>query len=293
MIRVALRHAFAEAWSIARSGPGLTALAVGLITLALYIPGLLLLLTQNVSRLASNVDVPPSFVVTMAPEADARAVAGALASEPEVARVRIVRPSAARDHFLTTFPDLRPALVRLPDLEFPTVLEVVLARTSLGSSTRLAAKARRLPGVEQVQEEAIFETRFRDAVSIVKRFAYVLGAVLCLAGVLSVASAVRLALDQHRDEVEIMRLMGATEAKIRAPFWLHGALEGAAGGVLALLLLVGTYAAATRVLQLSPHPILSIFWVRFFPPAALAVFPAAGAAAGLLGAAMSVREGVV
>jgi len=268
-------------------------LAVGLITLALYIPGLLLLLTQNVSRLASNVDVPPSFVVTLSAGADARAVAAALAAAPEVARVRIVRPSAAREHFVTTFPDLKPVLLRLPDLGFPTVLEVALARAALRSSVRLAANARKIAGVEQVQEEAVFESRFREMVSVVKRFAYTLGAILCLAGILSVASTVRLALDQHRDEVEIMRLMGATEAKIRAPFWLHGALEGASGGILALLLLVATYAAATRFLQVSPHPILSIFWVRFLPPAAFVVFPAVGAAAGLLGAAMSVREGVL
>jgi cell division transport system permease protein len=237
--------------------------------------------------------VPPSFVATLSPQADARAVAGAIAQEPEVRFVRIVRPSASREHFLRTFPDLQPALVRLPDLEFPTVLEVSLTPASLGSSVRLAAKAGRIPGVEQVQEEAAFETRFRELVSVVKRFAYVLGGILCLAGVFSVASAVRLALDQHRDEVDIMRLMGATEAKIRAPFWLHGALEGASGGVLALLLLVATYIAATRFLRISPHPILSIFWVRFFPPAAFAVFPIAGAAAGFAGAAVSVREGVL
>jgi cell division transport system permease protein len=293
VIRVALRHAFAEAWSIARSGPGLTVLAVGLITLALYIPGLLLLLTQNVSRLASNVEIPPSFVVTLSAGANAHDVASAIASQPEVALVRIVRPSAAREHFVTTFPDLKPALLRLPDLEFPTVLEVALTRNSLVSSVRLAAKAGRIPGVEQVQEEAVFEARFRELVAAVKRFAYILGGVLCLAGVFSVASAVRLALDQHRDEVEIMRLMGATEAKIRAPFWLHGALEGASGGILAILLLVATYAAATKFLRVSPHPILSIFWVRFLPPAAFVVFPATGAAAGLVGAAMSVREGVL
>ncbi len=293
MIRVALRHAFGEAWSIARSGPGLTVLAVGLITLALYIPGLLLLLTQNVSRLASKVDVPPSFVATLSAGADARAVAGTIAADPAVAVVRIVRPSAAREHFLETFPDLRPALLRLPDLEFPTVLEVSLRPASLGASVSLAGKAGRIPGVEQVQEEAAFETRFRELVSVVKRFAYILGAILALAGVFSVASAVRLALDQHRDEVDIMRLMGATETKIRAPFWLHGALEGASGGILALLLLVATYLAATRFLRLSPHPILAIFWVRFFPPAAFAVFPVVGAAAGFVGAAVSVREGVL
>ena len=40
---------------------------------------------------------------------------------------------------------------------------------------------------------------------------------------ISVASGIRLALDLHREEIEIMRLMGATESAIRAPFWLHAA----------------------------------------------------------------------
>jgi cell division transport system permease protein len=236
------------------------------------------------------VEAAPSFVATLAPGADARAIAEQIASAPEVVRVRIVRPAAARGRFVETFPDLEPALRRLPDLDFPTVLEVLLAKAAAPSSVRIASQARAIAGVEQVQEEAAFEDRFREIVMVVKRFAFALGGFLCLAGVFSVASAVRLALDQHRDEVEIMRLMGATETKIRAPFWLHGALEGAFGGTLALLLLVATYAIASRFLALSPHPLLSIFWVRFFPIATLAMFPFVGAAAGFLGAAMSVRE---
>jgi cell division transport system permease protein len=291
VIRVAVRHAFGEAWSIARSGPGLTAVAVGLISIALYIPGLVLLLTQNVARLASTAEQPASVVATVAAGGDARAIADAIAADPNVSRVRIVGPDAARRRFETTFPDLKEPLGRLEGMELPTTLEVVLRRGApAGAGAAVAAQARRRPGIEEVQEEEPFEVRFRDFLRVIRAFAYALGAVLCAAAVLSVASAVRLALDQHRDEIDIMRLMGATEAKIRTPFWLHGALEGAVGGVVALLLLGATYFAASRFLAASPHPILSLFWVQFFSPPVVAVFPVAGAGAGFLGAALSVGK---
>jgi cell division transport system permease protein len=232
VIRVAVRHAFGEAWSIARSGPGLTAVAVGLISIALYIPGLVLLLTQNVARLASTAEQPASVVATVAAGGDARGLAAAIAADPNVAQVRIVGPAAARRRFEATFPDLKAPLARLEGMELPTTLEVVLRRGApAGAGAAVATDARRRPGVEEVQEEEPFEIRFRDFLRVIRVFAYVLGAVLCAAAMLSVASAVRLALDQHRDEIDIMRLMGATEAKIRTPFWLHGALEGAVGGL--------------------------------------------------------------
>lgn len=291
MIRVAVRHAFGEAWSIARSGPGLTAVAVGLISIALYIPGLVLLLTQNVARLASTAEQPASVVATVAPGGDARVLAAAIGADPEVAQVRIVWPAAARRRFEATFPDLKEPLARMEGMELPTTLEVVLRRDARPAAGRaVAASAARRPGIAEVQEEAPFEVRFRDFLAVIRAFAYALGAVLCGAAVLSVASAVRLALDQHRDEIDIMRLMGATEAKIRTPFWLHGALEGAVGGAVALLLLGATYLAAERILASSPHPILALFWVRFFSPGVVAIFPAAGAAAGFLGAALSVGK---
>jgi cell division transport system permease protein len=293
-MRVALRHAFGEAWSIARSGPGRTLLSVGLISLALYVPGLLVLLTENASRLAARVDNPPSLVITVAPTSDPHPLAGAVAGLPGVVRVRIVGSGAARARFEQTFPDLKTALSDLKDLEFPATLEVILSRhSSKDAASRLAAKCRAMPGVEQVQEEQVFEARFREFLSIMRRFALGLGTILCLAAVLSVATAVRLALDQHRDEVEIMRLMGATEWKIRAPFWLHGALEGATGGLLAILLLLATYQAASQMLAGASHPVLAIFWVKFFQPLELVVFPLAGSLAGLLGAALSIREGTI
>ena len=87
-----------------------------------------------------------------------------------------------------------------------------------------------------------------------------------------------------------MRRMGATEAAIRAPFWLHAAFEGLAGGALALGLLYATYRGAVALLAREPHPILAIFWVGFLDlPTALAL-PAVGAVAGLVGSLLSLSK---
>ena len=142
-------------------------------------------------------------------------------------------------------------------------------------------------GVESAESEEEFSRRFRDAIDLMRNAGLFLGGVLTLAAVLSVASAVRLALDLHRDEVGIMRLMGATESAIRAPFWLYATAEGLIGGGVALGLLYGTYRLATYWLAREPHPVLSVLWVGFLSVPIALLLPAAGAAAGFIGSILS------
>jgi cell division transport system permease protein len=144
--------------------------------------------------------------------------------------------------------------------------------------------------VESVESEEEYARRFRDAVALMRNAGFFLGAVLTLAAILSVASAVRLALDLHRDEVGIMRLMGATEGAIRAPFWLYATAEGLIGGGLALGLLYATYRFALYWLARDPHPVLSVLWVGFLSVPAALLLPAAGAAAGLAGSLLSLGK---
>ena len=158
------------------------------------------------------------------------------------------------------------------------------------TATEIAAAARLWPGVEAAESDEDFERRFRDAVGLMRNAGLFLGAILTLAAILSVASAVRLALDLHRDEVGIMRLMGATEGAIRAPFWLYATAEGAIGGATALGLLYGTYRLAVHWLARDPHPVLSVFWVGFLSPPVALLLPAAGAVAGLAGSLLSLGK---
>ncbi len=288
------RYVFGEAWSIARSSPRQTAAAITLIALALYVPGLLALVSHNLARLAVEETDPASVVLTLDAQADPRAIATRLQSDARIKLVRIVSSDAALARFRRAYPDLGAALSDLKEAPFPPSIEVVLKPGAARNASReIAAGARVWPGVESAESEEEFSRRFRDAIHLVRDAGLFLGAVLTLAAVLSVASAVRLALDLHREEVGIMRLMGATEAAIRAPFWLYGALSGLAGGLLALALLAGTYVWARAEILEAANPLLAFFWSGFLPGILAAALPAAGAAAGLAGAAISVYRAEV
>ena len=285
------RYLFGEAWAIARTGPRHTAMAVLLIALAFYVPGLFALVSRNLSRLAATAGDPTAAVLTLDPAADARALANRAAGDARVARVTIVGSAAALERFRKAYPDLGAALADLDEAPFPPTIEVVLKPSVPPSAAReIARTARTWPGVESAESEEEFARKFRDGVRILRGAGLFLGTLLAIAAVLSVASAVRLALDLHRDEIDIMRRMGATEAAIRAPFWLHASFEGLVGGALALALLYATYRGAVSLLAREPHPVLSIFWVGFLDlPTALAL-PAVGAAAGLAGSLLSLSK---
>lgn len=284
------RYVVGEAWSIARSGARQTILAVGLIALSLYVPGVFALVSRNLSRLSLGGDAP-SAVVTLEPSANAREVAGQLAADSRIREIRIVSSDAALARFRRAYPDLGAALADLKEAPFPPAIEV-RTKTSApkGSGAAIAAAARKIPGVETAESEEDFGRRFTDALRILRGAGLLLGAVLVLAAVLSVASAIRLALDLHREEIEIMRLMGATETAVRAPFWLHAFTEGLVGGGLALALLWGTYRLGLALLARDPHPVLSVFWVGFLDWRGIVLLPVLGAAAGLIGSMLSLTR---
>jgi cell division transport system permease protein len=285
------RYVFSEAWSIGRSSPRQTAAAITLIALALYVPGLLALLSRNLGRLAVAEPEPTSVVVTLQPDADARTLAARLEQDPRIKIARTVGSEAALERFRRAYPDLGNALSDLKEAPFPPSIEVVLKPgASARTAPEIAAAARLWAGVESAESEEEFSRRFRDAIALVRNAGLFLGGVLTLAAVLSVASAVRLALDLHRDEVGIMRLMGATESAIRAPFWLYATAEGLVGGGIALGLLYATYRFATYWLAREPHPVLSVLWVGFLSVPTALLLPAAGAAAGLVGSFLSLGK---
>jgi cell division transport system permease protein len=285
------RYVFGEAWSVARSGPRQTAMAIALIALSLYVPGLLALLSRNLARVVTSAGESPAVVVTLEAAADARAIAGRVATDGRVARIVIVGSDAALERFRRTYPDLAAALAHLKEAPFPPTLEVFLRKQAPArAGAEIAAAARSWPGVEAADSEEGFDRRFRDGVRLLRAAALFLGVVLTLAAILSVGSAIRLALDLHSDEIEIMRLMGATETAVRAPFWLYASAEGLIGGALALLMLWGTWQLGDRFLARHPHPVMGLLWARFLDWHLALLVPVIGLVAGFLGSLLSLGK---
>ncbi len=99
------------------------------------------------------------------------------------------------------------------------------------------------PAIEEVKNRRDDTDKILSATRVVKLTTAVLTALLIVASILLVGNTIRLSLFARRREVEVMRLVGATNWFIRWPFVLEGVILGAMGGVLAvLLLLVGKVA---------------------------------------------------
>jgi cell division transport system permease protein len=123
----------------------------------------------------------------------------------------------------------------LPDLyrvtpDDPDTLKTIVARIAPGGHPELAA-------IDEVRNRESETDKILSATGLVKGLGAVMAALLILASIALIANTIRLSVFARRREVEVMKLVGATNWFIRWPFVIEGVIVGFAGGVLAVLLL--------------------------------------------------------
>ena len=116
----------------------------------------------------------------------------------------------------------------------------------------------------------------------------VLGAVLLGTAIFTISSVIRLTAYLYRDEIAVMRLVGATEFFIRGPFYLEGLLQGLTGGLLALAALFGAYSVARE--HSGDSVLASVATSQFLTFGQIAILIGVGGLAGLVGSVTSLRR---
>ncbi|MBI2457637.1 MAG: ABC transporter permease [candidate division NC10 bacterium] len=153
---------------------------------------------------------------------------------------------------------------------------------------QFAAFLTRLEGVEDVLYGQEWVDRVASAVRVLRLLGLSVGLALGMASLLIVSNTIRLAVYARAEEIEIMRLVGATKTHIRAPFLLEGMIQGGLGAGLALLLLFGAYRATLWQLQLTPGQIFGVGVGSFLDPRWATAMLLAGASVGAFGSLISV-----
>jgi cell division transport system permease protein len=153
----------------------------------------------------------------------------------------------------------------------------------VGGGTKLIDGA-----IQNVSNHVTDTKKLLGATNLVTWIGLVLGILLVLASVLLIGNTIRLSLFARRREVEVMKLVGATDWFIRWPFVIEGVLVGAAGAVLALVVL-----GITKVALLDP---LANNWTLIAAPRTIpfvslvAVLLVAGIGVSALGSGLSLRR---
>ena len=269
--------------------------AVAMITMSLMIVGSFLLVAENLGRAAASWQGKSRIIVYFAPAATPQQIAAVdayLGAHSELANRHFVTREEALARFKSYFADLSEVIGQLDENPFPPSYEVEVD-PRLAQSRGLVQNIinlRRMAGVDQVQYDWEWLTRLRRLVNVINIIGLVAGGILGIAAAFTIANVIRLTMMLYREEIEIMRLVGATERIIRGPFLIEGFLQGTIGGVMAVLLLFTLYEIARRSLAPSNSILWGFLFMGFLPWQKMAALVAGGMAAGWLGSWLSVRE---
>jgi len=147
-----------------------------------------------------------------------------------------------------------------------------------------------LPEVEQAQIDKKWLQRLYSILGLVERVVFVVAAALALAVVIIIGNTVRLDIENHRDSIEVMMLIGAEDRFIRRPFLYTGLWYGIAGAILAVLLVEGArLSLASPASQLADLYGTQVALRGVAPEAALAML-LAGIGLGWIGAFWTVSR---
>ena len=287
-----LARSFVRAWEGARRAPLVQAVAVGCIALTLLLVGTVALAALNVRRLASGWGADVQMTVYLedgTAAARAQKIAAALSRLPGVTGVRMVdgheawmrlrRSLGARADLLDGVEEgFLPASIEV-NLK-PGVAEVLRAHPAF-------ERLRHTAGVEDVELMGSWTARLHDVEHLLSAAGWAVAALVFCACLYIVGSTISLGVFARRDEIEIWKLVGATNGFVKAPFLVEGGLQGALGTGLAVALLYGLYRLASPRVEAVLGGWLASGPLGFFTPAQLAFAVAGGALLGLCGSALA------
>jgi len=222
-----------------RRGPLVTAVAVGTIFVAVLLTGLFASLFSGAERVLSSWVREVPISVYLAPGADlSRAREAAERIAPGLA-VEAVKPEEALVRLRASLGDQAAILDGVGAEVLPASVEVRPARLSLPETRALAARLGRVPGAAEVDYGAAWLDPLETVLERGRAVGIGLLVLLAVATAVLVSNTLRLAVYARRDEIEIMKLVGATDAFVGGPFLVEGLLQGLAGATLAVSALLG------------------------------------------------------
>jgi cell division transport system permease protein len=261
-----LREAAAGLWR-QRGSTLLSACTTGVGMLVL---GVFLMLSFNLDRAVRAWSAAAEMTLYLRDDisaADRAEINRALAGSALVAGRTYVSKADALARFKRDFPDLAGNVAALELNPLPASIDVRLKpELAVGDAVEsLAAQLRARTGVADIRYDRQWLLRLAQVAAAVGWAGWILGGILIAAAALTISTVVRLSLHARRDEVEIMQLMGAPVGLLRGPLVVEGLLHGAAGALLAVVVLYGGHAFLRVRVAASAPGFVESGWLSYLP----------------------------
>ncbi|HEX3579791.1 MAG TPA: permease-like cell division protein FtsX [Thermoanaerobaculia bacterium] len=269
--------------------------AVAMIAISLFIVGAFLLVAENLGRAVAQAGGKSRCTIYLNVDATPQQIAAIdswLAAHRDFGRREFVPKEVALSRFRQYFSNLSDVVGQLDENPFPASFEcqVMPSFAQSPAFVRQANELRALSGIDEVQFDWEWVEKLKKLINLVNVAGIIAGGVLAIAAAFTIANVIRLTMLLYREEIDIMRLVGATERMIRGPFLIEGILQGFIGAAAAVALLFAAFLAGRHFLAARYALLWSFLFNGFLPWRKLLALLAGGTLAGYLGSWLSVRE---
>ncbi|HYY32265.1 MAG TPA: permease-like cell division protein FtsX [Gaiellaceae bacterium] len=225
-----------------------TVAATMTVLIGMFLLGLFIALFSWVNSWTNHVRkdvIVKAFLAQDATEQQINTIRAQLESYPETKSVRFISKAEALEIMKKKYPELTKNLVNNP---LPPAFEVTPK-----NADQVSAIAAKLdpppPGVDKV-DYAQKKTKRILAVTNVIKYIFLLGSlILLVASTILIANTIRLSIFSRRREIEVMKLVGASNWFVRGPFMLEGVICGLLGAIVAVILLILARELALPVIE--------------------------------------------
>ena len=264
--------------------------SVTIIMACLIIMGSAALLTVNIDAAIKSLEDQNevvAFVDESFTQEQAQALEGAIAAVDNVSSVEFVDRVAAMNNFMSSYD--KNLMEGIDETVFRHRFVVQLTDISLMAQTKAALEA--VEGVAKVNAHLDYAKSFVTVRNVVSVIALVLIAILTFISVFIMTNTIKLATFNRREEIAIMKMVGANNSFIRLPFVVEGLVLGILGGGLAFLVQIGLYKLATgRVVGGITGSFLSVVPLEQIALPVFVAFMGIGVLVGVFGGVNAIRN---
>ncbi|MBF0557872.1 MAG: ABC transporter permease [Nitrospirae bacterium] len=217
---------------------------------------------------------------------DTQKIIDTLRTRPEVLKVRYISKEEALLELKQTLKDSTHILEGLDENPLTSSIEIKLRKEFVTPATtsRMATEIKKMPGIDTIY----YGERIAEAIHMLKRSVQNISIIIFLTislGVVFVTySTVKILFYRKKEEIEILKLLGATGSFIRAPFLIEGGVIGLFGGILGVAGAFVFYFAVTYRLSM----VIPMLKTLIFPIGVLIALPFVGIILGVIGSAIAI-----
>lgn len=289
MLRYFVSEAFSNLWSNRLN----SFFSMAIIVFSLFTFGLFVLTAENLSgmigRWTENVRINVFLSKGTTREAASK-LESIIKQSPVVSQYQFITEEQALKRFQTYYPGMKQLTTELDSNPFPASFEITIRKEFQNKSfvQTFVTLLRTETMVEDVEYDQDWIDRIQFIIRFVRTIGLLFGGILMFTATFSIGNVIKLMVLSRRDEIEIMKLVGATNGFIKGPFLTEGILQGLLGGLAAVGCLYVIYYGILAKVNSMNAPFFSADLLHFLSTDMIVAVVSGGMIVGFFGSFFSI-----